>query len=89
MSNRMKVKKTHKLKLQVHLYSYICHLQVVSHGTIACMLVHRSKDASGIQNVCLVFILSPFELVPGQGLLLASYINYAKDLSSFPPSPNF
>ena len=37
MSNRIKVKKTHKLKLQVHLYSFICHLQVVSHGTIAYM----------------------------------------------------
>ena len=35
MSNRIKVKETHKLKLQVHLYSFICHLQVVSHGTIA------------------------------------------------------
>ena len=23
------------LQLQVHLYSFICHLQVVSHGTIA------------------------------------------------------
>ena len=44
MSNRIQVKKTHNLinymsiivlQLQVHLYSFICHLQVVSHGTIA------------------------------------------------------
>ena len=44
MSNHIKVKKTRKLnlsvivlQLQVHLYSSICHLQVVSHGTIAFM----------------------------------------------------
>ena len=37
MSNRMKVKylSVIVLQLQVHLYSFICHLQVVSHGTIA------------------------------------------------------
>ena len=43
MSIRIKGKKTHELNLNVvynfvHLYSFICHLQVVSHGTIAYML---------------------------------------------------
>ena len=27
------------IKLQVHLYSFICHLQVVSHGTIAFIIL--------------------------------------------------